>query len=71
MFCSPLSQVGATAGALSGGAAGYGAYAKRGEIQVLGWLKAILKNLPRTTNQQSQQPFEQRYLSPKVKEKPE
>jgi len=33
MFCDPLSQVGATAGALSGGAAGYGAYAKRGEIQ--------------------------------------
>ena len=27
-------EVGATAGAVSGGAAGYGAYAKRGEIQV-------------------------------------
>ena len=27
-------EVGATAGAVSGGAAGYSAYAKRGEIQV-------------------------------------
>ena len=32
---SHTSKVGATAGAVSGGAAGYGAYAKKDEIQVL------------------------------------